>query len=57
MPSPALHKFNNKSTNNLEGAIDSNKKANKVAMMNNQKNMKISQRVVKNPKYSNLVPS
>ena len=49
MPSTILNKATNRSTNNLEAANET-KKANKVAMMNNQKNMKISQRVVTNPK-------
>lgn len=49
IPSTILNKATNRSTNNLEAANET-KKANKVAMMNNQKNMKISQRVVTNPK-------
>lgn len=57
MPSAILYKASNRSANNLEAANEISKKANKVVMMNNQKNMKISQRVVTNPKQSNLVPS
>ncbi len=49
MQNPILNKATNRSARNLEAANEK-KKANKVAMMNNQKNMKISQRLVTNPK-------